>query len=1092
MSPALEPDVNEDKYQNLFSIESKEQLNQRLKLRSANTNPTRPDPSTLSNLDGSIKKNTGFIKKIKAGITAVQANSLKKDLLSLKLEKYLEEVASSIAEGTYKTSADVWTAVEICSMLHYRFENFMDLLKPHLLKSISTLANGINMEGKEKEEQLRIVKERSNIRLFTELYLVGLLDDGAKLKEALIPKMLFELLARDKEHLNINLAVTFVKFFSIYFLPDEILIENNQDSQLIELRQPFVTEPIINETNRILNLYFNTVKNHLVKEHQKLQKQEKSNQESFIARGEISEDRQEAYEKRLKLYEKFKINTQSLSTYLFLEMPELPKDEETTRMTIGIVDGRSGKEEKEGNLGAWENEEMKVFYEQILDLANQVPGVLLGKKNDDESKQSEEASVQVEDIIDADVETPVVNETEEVAASELPPAQEDGELKEDLDTDVPEIKGESTQATFTGIVNRMLNALNREAIDSLAVEFAFVNNKGTRKQLIQALLGVSRQRLDLLPYYSRLIATLNPYFPDVGSTVVAELERSFHYHQKKKEQVFIEEKLKNIRFIGELTKFKVTPSHIVFHCLKVLLEDFNFHNVEITCSLLETCGRFLYFNPETNVRTANFLDILLRKKTVLNMDPKYAFMIDNAVYECNPPETSGMVQKHREPIELFLRKLVYKDLSRSTIDVVLKLLRKVDWNDDSIRIILNKLFFKTWKIKFSNLHLMAFLVSELSRYYPDFGIGVVDNTLESIRIGLEHNQFKHNQRRLASMKFLGELYNYRMVDSTTIFETLYLLIRFGHENGIPLPNVYSPLDAPDDFFRLRLACTLLDACGACFRKGSLAKKLDDWLVFMQMYIFTKDPVPIDTEFFVMETIEMLRPKMEFISNYEQAVYMVNSIARSQLQQQYVEPDDDNDNDLNDTMAHENVVEEDGDPDVIEEKDDDEEEEEVDQDAVVHMKEQAAEEEEDELFAREFGRLMQQSIDSRKNERKTVMFDAPVPTRKAIEESQTSPQEGVTFSLLTRKGNKQQVKQMVLPSNSSFAIRTLSKQQAEQEERGRLKELVLNYEERERLQAEQPTELIQAPTNTLRGTRRTRGTRILWSNSGVHSQPNDFE
>ncbi|KAJ2993051.1 hypothetical protein HDV02_002697 [Globomyces sp. JEL0801] len=978
MSPALEPDVNEDKYQNLFSIESKEQLNQRLKLRSANTNPTRPDPSTLSNLDGSIKKNTGFIKKIKAGITAVQANSLKKDLLSLKLEKYLEEVASSIAEGTYKTSADVWTAVEICSMLHYRFENFMDLLKPHLLKSISTLANGINMEGKEKEEQLRIVKERSNIRLFTELYLVGLLDDGAKLKEALIPKMLFEL---------------------------------------------------------------------------KLQKQEKSNQESFIARGEISEDRQEAYEKRLKLYEKFKINTQSLSTYLFLEMPELPKDEETTRMTIGIVDGRSGKEEKEGNLGAWENEEMKVFYEQILDLANQVPGVLLGKKNDDESKQSEEASVQVEDIIDADVETPVVNETEEVAASELPPAQEDGELKEDLDTDVPEIKGESTQATFTGIVNRMLNALNREAIDSLAVEFAFVNNKGTRKQLIQALLGVSRQRLDLLPYYSRLIATLNPYFPDVGSTVVAELERSFHYHQKKKEQVFIEEKLKNIRFIGELTKFKVTPSHIVFHCLKVLLEDFNFHNVEITCSLLETCGRFLYFNPETNVRTANFLDILLRKKTVLNMDPKYAFMIDNA---CNPPETSGMVQKHREPIELFLRKLVYKDLSRSTIDVVLKLLRKVDWNDDSIRIILNKLFFKTWKIKFSNLHLMAFLVSELSRYYPDFGIGVVDNTLESIRIGLEHNQFKHNQRRLASMKFLGELYNYRMVDSTTIFETLYLLIRFGHENGIPLPNVYSPLDAPDDFFRLRLACTLLDACGACFRKGSLAKKLDDWLVFMQMYIFTKDPVPIDTEFFVMETIEMLRPKMEFISNYEQAVYMVNSIARSQLQQQYVEPDDDNDNDLNDTMEHENVVEEDGDPDVIEEKDDEEEEEEVDQDAVVHMKEQAAEEEEDELFAREFGRLMQQSIDSRKNERKTVMFDAPVPTRKAIEESQTSPQEGVTFSLLTRKGNKQQVKQMVLPSNSSFAIRTLSKQQAEQEERGRLKELVLNYEERERLQAEQPT------------------------------------
>lgn len=71
---------------------------------------------------------------------------------------------------------------------------------------------------------------------------------------------------------------------------------------------------------------------------------------------------------------------------------------------------------------------------------------------------------------------------------------------------------------------------------------------------------------------------------------------------------------------------------MVFHCLKLLLDNFNFHNVEIACSLLETCGRFLFFNPDTNIRTVNFLEILVRKKNVQNMDTKYAFMIDNAVY----------------------------------------------------------------------------------------------------------------------------------------------------------------------------------------------------------------------------------------------------------------------------------------------------------------------------------------------------------------------------------------------------------------------------------------------------------------------------
>jgi hypothetical protein len=52
--------------------------------------------------------------------------------------------------------------------------------------------------------------------------------------------------------------------------------------------------------------------------------------------------------------------------------------------------------------------------------------------------------------------------------------------------------------------------------------------------------------------------------------------------------------------------------------------------------------------------------------------------------------------------------------------------------------------------------------------------------------------------------------------------------------GLPVPGRSSPIDAADDFFRIRLVCALLDTCGACFDKGSTRKKLDQFLVIFQV------------------------------------------------------------------------------------------------------------------------------------------------------------------------------------------------------------------------------------------------------------------
>ncbi len=64
-------------------------------------------------------------------------------------------------------------------------------------------------------------------------------------------------------------------------------------------------------------------------------------------------------------------------------------------------------------------------------------------------------------------------------------------------------------------------------------------------------------------------------------------------------------------------------------------------------------------------------------------------------------------------------------------------------------------------------------------------------------------------------------------------------------DGRALPNQFCPLDMPDDFFRVRLVCVLLDTCGMCFDRGTQRKKLDSFLTIFQVgqskfHLFSSD------------------------------------------------------------------------------------------------------------------------------------------------------------------------------------------------------------------------------------------------------------
>lgn len=114
------------------------------------------DSATFDRCDGSIKKNTSFIKKLKQGVTVTNLVLLKKELMALKQEKYLEEVALSISEAQYKSLGDVLAAVEICALLDHRYPGFVTMLLPLVVKSIKTSSVSVLVSGGEKEEGARL------------------------------------------------------------------------------------------------------------------------------------------------------------------------------------------------------------------------------------------------------------------------------------------------------------------------------------------------------------------------------------------------------------------------------------------------------------------------------------------------------------------------------------------------------------------------------------------------------------------------------------------------------------------------------------------------------------------------------------------------------------------------------------------------------------------------------------------------------------------------------------------------------------------------------------------------------------------------
>lgn len=574
--------VNQDKMQNESEKSNQEQdeelikeylteLEERFKEKREKRylhNPANieyPGEELFARLDTSVKKNTAFVKKIR-NMTESNKEIIMKDLENLNLSRYISELATALVETKIKLN-ETSLFVQICSFLHLRYPEFSAQLLECWIKSFP----------RKPSDTFNASKMRIDIKIFTELILCGIFSTKDSLPA--LGNLLTILTSHDKEaHKNINIIITFcrgyaVEFAGLFSRKMKLLAEKfNLDFPICD----FLSADKQKGVKNLLKEYHQSLKTHISKDRKYLCHMKNDMKRNLETRGEVSDTLQEKWKMKNIEFEKLFTAATLFADLIDEDMPDvdtaslendaaLMKNENITAVVFDL------NTFKENNSTLWDDEETRTFYENLPDLKSLIPAMLY-KDSLKDGQIKENGDATPDELIDSDSKDDSILKDGDNSISLL---NENDELENEPKD---EKKNKGVKINFTTISKDQLdvffsslpNCVNRDLIDKAALHFSTnFNTKNNRKKLVSTLIAVSRTRLDLLPFYSRLVAQLAPIMPTVATDLCTGLKSIFRYNFKKNDQVNIESKVKVVRFIGELVKFNVFPKQDVLKIFKV-------------------------------------------------------------------------------------------------------------------------------------------------------------------------------------------------------------------------------------------------------------------------------------------------------------------------------------------------------------------------------------------------------------------------------------------------------------------------------------------------------------------------------------------
>lgn len=910
----------------------------------------RPSEAQLRKLESSLKKCTAFVRRVNGdgGGSGVGDEGLRRESRNLNLTRYISEVVAGIADTRVRAS-ETLAAVMLCGEMHRRYADFADLLKDALIATVSSSAK-------------EAVARRSALRVLVELVVVGVLTDPVPVFAVVKEAMKAGRGVSDAELTNLSVVAVFTKVAARSFLLPEKVdgavglelgatgpssnpatiaseeVKTDESGRVTEKPQqtafatigeakgyvqegggpPAWEEDVLPKDIKVsmtgtLQAYSREVLGLLGGVESALQEADSSALVSRITRGVEDEAAVETASSLRKHHERIHTAMVSIAEALG-RSPPLPyvfkadsgigtSSREGARIVVGSFGGggraaRMAMSEPDCGPGIDAEHQQPFEGDQELAFYRELPELMFPNPE----KDSPVASA------DSDPSAPDSGSSKPATArlSTGPGASKRAKAGS--------TSGDSV--TLDALLGRLWVVDSLETANAFVGQFCTVSvsNRTSVKRLTKLLGQVPAQYVGSVPAYARIAASLRPRFPDVYVTVGASIEEDLRAliartdHDEKSSASFI----KAARYLGEYVKFELLPANTFFDLLGVCMKDFTGPKVEIACHLLETTGRFLYRSPTTAVRMGNVLDTVWRLKSVRNLEARYNALVETAYFASRPRgSTRPVVKKRREPIHEYIRWRIYVQLSDSNIEWTATHFRKLPWDPDLEMYVIRK-FLDVTCMRFSMYSPIAKLLAGLSKDRSSLGVAVVDGLVEAIIVGLERNDGRESQRRVAQIVLLGELFNSGLVQSPVIFQILYLVITFGHESShprtrstsiaesssetagvaatvtissfeaanaaIPVARVGAqvPDDIAGDFFRVRLACALLDTCGVCLvtppphsrkRVSPSKRQLEVFWIYFERYFLTKAAqngnegrLPLHMEHIIADTYEkVIRP-----------------------------------------------------------------------------------------------------------------------------------------------------------------------------------------------------------------------------------------
>lgn len=847
-------------------------------VRTGSARKERPSDTELRQLDSSLKKCTGFLRKIRfSGVTVESAKTLCNEARTLNLSRYVSEVVAAISESKLR-SGDIEYIILLCGEMHRRYEDFI----PQLVNSLSIVITNASGNGAARDLSTR----KAAMRLIVEMFVLGMISDVNP-----ITSVLKQLMKASKESIDsalpsLSILAAFVRCANRTLLPPHpVSSKSPSESEKPESLQSAAWEDTVlsesakSNISSALESFFTSDVDRIVKEAaNSLRKAKDAYHRAVQLRGSPEEASSNAYEAAKQVFEKILSSANVLAESLGKASIDTPSENSRSVVTSGERSGgqdaahiivsnpfnslgknRQSAHDVDMMMHAdhpFEGDQQRIFYTELLSAQN------VSTNSRDYSKESPSSGRE---------DTSQPNDAKGNHKSSSASSKGDSrDSKSSNPGSEGRRRGSEKPLSIDKLLSRLTGTETKEDADNFVRQFLASTDglKNGTKRLGKALLSVSAQKLNVLPAYSRIAATLQPIYPDMVTLVSTGLEEEFRNLVGKPDadEKNLSTCNKSSNYVGEFIKFGLIPKTTMFDLLALCMKDLSGHRVDLACHLLETCGRYVYLSPSTHIKMSNILETLWRLKSVRNLEARHNALIETAFFAVRlSPGSKAHKKKSRPPLHEYIRHLIYYRLDSTNISWTHSQLLKLHWTDE-LECYVAKKFVKISRARFSTIPYVAALIGSLQKDKPSLVVAIIDSLLESIRAGMEKNDGRESQRRLAEVHLLGEMHTCGIVDERIVYNILYQFITLGHESGDlnqgkgrvissenttdsdPNPNEPSKIakngtftGAPDpagDFFRIRLACSLLESCGRVLAVAN-RRKLEVFWLFLERYMFCK-------------------------------------------------------------------------------------------------------------------------------------------------------------------------------------------------------------------------------------------------------------